>query len=82
MLIQVNHCKLNACRTFTCCGRTLFAKFQLICFRLHSDKAGGYGIQHIGSVLVERIDGDFFTVMGLPLYQLSQKLATLYTQYQ
>lgn len=48
----------------------------------HSDKAGGYGIQNIGSVLVEKIDGDFFTVMGLPLYRLSQKLTTLYQQYQ
>lgn len=38
------------------------------------DKAGAYGVQGKGGLLVQRIDGDFFNVMGLPLVLLHSML--------
>jgi len=38
------------------------------------DKAGAYAIQGIGSVIVEKIIGDYYNVVGLPLYALSECL--------
>lgn len=38
------------------------------------DKAGAYGIQGLGSVLVKSIQGDYYNVMGLPLSHLNQQL--------
>lgn len=39
------------------------------------DKAGAYGIQGFGATIVERVDGDYFAVMGLPLNRLTRLLA-------
>ncbi len=41
------------------------------------DKAGAYGIQAHGASLVERIDGDFYTVMGFPLARFVRALRRL-----
>ncbi|MET0377432.1 MAG: Maf family protein [Spongiibacteraceae bacterium] len=39
------------------------------------DKAGAYGIQGYAAVFVERIDGSYSGVMGLPLFETAQLLA-------
>jgi len=46
------------------------------------DKAGAYGIQGYGAVLVERIDGDYFTVMGLGLGLLVELLGKVGLAYR
>ncbi len=46
------------------------------------DKAGSYGIQGYGAALVDRIEGDFFSVMGLPVrlvLEVLERLGHIYT---
>jgi len=38
------------------------------------DKAGAYGVQGFGAVVVERIEGNFYTVMGLPIHRVYEVL--------
>jgi septum formation protein len=45
------------------------------------DKAGAYGIQGYGATIVERVDGDYFAVMGLPLNRLTRLLESLGLEY-
>lgn len=46
------------------------------------DKAGAYGIQGYGATIVDRVDGDYFAVMGLPLNRLVRLLESIGLEYR
>ena len=45
------------------------------------DKAGAYGIQGFGATIVDRVDGDFFSVMGLGLRRVVALLESVGLAY-
>ena len=45
------------------------------------DKAGAYGIQEKGATLIDRINGDFYTVMGLPISKVCTALGGMGYDY-
>ncbi len=47
-----------------------------------TDKAGAYGIQGYGATIVERVDGDYFAVMGLPLNRLVRLIEAIGFRYR
>lgn len=79
-------CSKEKTLSFTSCARVKFYELSdsvinaYISTREPMDKAGAYGAQGIGSMLVEKIDGDFFTVMGLPIAQSARLLASFGVQ--
>jgi septum formation protein len=38
------------------------------------ERAGAYAIQELGSIFIKKVEGDFFTIMGLPVYELIKEL--------
>lgn len=42
------------------------------------DKAGAYAIQGLAKKFIKSINGDYFTIMGLPVYELNKRLKEYY----
>jgi septum formation protein len=55
---------------------------RYIATREPMDKAGAYGIQGYGATIVERIEGDYFAVMGLALRRMIGLMESLGVRYE
>ncbi len=70
----------SSIESFVVCTRVKMRMFSDEELRLYVasleglDKAGGYAIQGLGSLLIEEIEGDPFNVIGLPLSKLHEVL--------
>jgi septum formation protein len=66
--------------TFRALGAAEIAAY--VATREPMDKAGAYGIQGFGATIVERVDGDYFSVMGLGLRRLVDLLGLVGVRYE
>ncbi len=76
-------CSAKHTESFACCTYVRFFPFSeaeiaaYIATGEPMDKAGSYGIQGKGALLVESISGDYYNIMGLPLARVCKRLASL-----
>ena len=72
--------KENYCDTFSTLTKVTFSKMTDEEIRWYidtlepMDKAGSYGINGHGALFIEKIEGDFYSVVGLPVHELKKHL--------
>ncbi len=82
--VYTGYCVMSIANAYTVCGRecTEVRFRELTDEKIQRyietgepmDKAGAYGIQGLGAMLVEGINGDYFNVVGLPVGALARTL--------
>ena len=77
ILLLVSFTALGVKSTFAKMGNRYLTEEEIKAYvksREPMDKAGAYGIQEKGSIFIEKINGDYFNVVGLPVCALSKML--------